>query len=289
MGRMLRRVIGEDVDLVIVARPGLARVSADPGQLEQVILNLAVNARDAMPGGGRLTIETADVALDAEHAKRHTGVRPGRHVMLAVSDTGVGMDATVRERIFEPFFTTKEIGRGTGLGLSTVYGIVQQSGGTIWVYSEPGSGTTFKIYLPAVDEAAHDIEVAPTPPRGGSETVLLCEDEPDLRELTREVLQEFGYRVIEASDGREALEVAADFAERIDLLLTDVVMPHMNGSELAARLARERGVRVLYMSGYTETVMVRGDAVAGSGFLQKPFSPLGLARAVREVLDGVVN
>jgi PAS domain S-box-containing protein len=284
MGRMLRRVIGEDVDLVVVARPGLARVNADPGQLEQVILNLAVNARDAMPGGGRLTIETADVELDDDYRKRHPVVAPGRHIMLAVTDTGVGMDATVRERIFEPFFTTKEVGKGTGLGLSTVYGIVKQSGGTIWVYSEPGHGTTFKIYLPSVNEVP-ETEAAPIPPRGGSETVLLCEDEPDLRELTREVLEEYGYRVIEARDGKEALEVAKGFGERIDLLLTDVVMPRMNGSELAATLTRERGVRVLYMSGYTETSMVRGAAAPGAGFLQKPFSPVVLARAVRELLD----
>ena len=285
MGRMLRRVIGEDVDLVIVARPGVARVNADPGQLEQVILNLAVNARDAMPGGGRLTIETADVDLDEEHARRHPGVDPGRHVMLAVSDTGVGMDAAVRERIFEPFFTTKEVGKGTGLGLSTVYGIVQQSGGTVWVYSEPGRGTTFKIYLPSVSDSALEADQPPEPPRGGHETVLLCEDEADLRELTRDVLEEYGYRVISAGDGREALEVAAGFSERIDLLLTDVVMPRMNGSELAKALTRERGVRVLYMSGYTETALVRGDTAPGAGFLQKPFSPVVLARAVRERLD----
>ena len=285
MGRMLRRVIGEDVDLVVVARPGLGRVSADPGQLEQVILNLAVNARDAMPGGGRLTIETADVDLDERHAHRHPGVRPGRHVMLAVTDTGLGMEPAIRDRIFEPFFTTKEIGRGTGLGLSTVYGIVQQSGGTIWVYSEPGHGTTFKIYLPSVDEPAQDAEAPPVPPRGGTETVLLCEDEPDLRELTKEVLEEYGYRVLEAGDGREALEVLEGFSDKIDLLLTDVVMPRMNGSELAARLTRERGVRVLYMSGYTETSVVRGAAAPGAGFLQKPFSPVSLARAVRELLD----
>jgi PAS domain S-box-containing protein len=285
MGRMLRRVIGEDVDLVIVARPGLARVNADPGQLEQVILNLAVNARDAMPGGGRLTIETADVDLDEDHARLHAGIGPGRHVMLAVTDTGVGMEATVRDRIFEPFFTTKEVGKGTGLGLSTVYGIVQQSGGTIWVYSEPGRGSTFKIYLPSVNESAHQADLPPEPPRGGHETVLLCEDEADLRELTRDVLEEYGYRVIAAGDGKEALEVAAGFTDRIDLLLTDVVMPRMNGSELAKTLARERGVRVLYMSGYTETSMVRGDAAPGAGFLQKPFSPVVLARAVRELLD----
>jgi signal transduction histidine kinase len=284
MGRMLRRVIGEDVDLVIVARPGVARVNADPGQIEQVLLNLAVNARDAMPGGGRLTIETADIDLDEEHARLHPGVGPGRHVLLAVTDTGVGMEPEVRERIFEPFFTTKEVGKGTGLGLSTVYGIVQQSGGTIWVYSEPGQGTTFKIYLPSVSEAALEADQPPEPPRGGSETVLLCEDEADLRELTRDVLEAYGYRVIQAGDGREALEVAAGFQGQIDLLLTDVVMPRMNGSELARALTRDRNVRVLYMSGYTETSLVRGDAAPG-GFLQKPFSPVVLARAVRERLD----
>ncbi len=285
MGRMLRRVIGEDVDLVIVARPGLARVNADPGQLEQVILNLAVNARDAMPGGGHLTIETAQTDLDAEYARRHTGVHPGRHVMLAVTDTGLGMEPAVRERIFEPFFTTKEIGKGTGLGLSTVYGIVQQSGGAIWVYSEPGQGTTFKIYLPSVDEPTEADRAPEEPPRGGSETVLLCEDESDLRELTREVLEEFGYHVLEAADGRHALEVSAGHTGPIHLLLTDVVMPRMNGSDLAAQLTRERPLRVLYMSGYTETSVVRRGDVPGAAFLQKPFSPTVLARTVREVLD----
>ncbi|MBM4440153.1 MAG: GAF domain-containing protein [Candidatus Rokubacteria bacterium] len=285
MGRMLRRVIGEDVDLVIVARPGVARVNADPGQLEQVILNLAVNARDAMPGGGRLTIETAQLDLDAEHAKRHPGVGPGRHVMLAVSDTGIGMDAATRERIFEPFFTTKDVGKGTGLGLSTVYGIVQQSGGTVWVYSEPGHGSVFKIYFPGVDDAVPEDTTPEPAPRGGSETVLVCEDEPDLRELAREVLQELGYQVLEAGDGKQALEVSARHAGPIHLLVTDVVMPRMNGSELATRLVRERPLRVLYMSGYTETSMAGGGPTPGARFLQKPFSPVVLARAVREVLD----
>jgi PAS domain S-box-containing protein len=285
MGIMLRRVIGEDVDLVIVARPGIARVFADPGQVEQVILNLAVNARDAMPGGGRLTIETTQLDLDSSHAKIHPGVGPGRHIMLSVTDTGVGMEADVRERIFEPFFTTKEIGKGTGLGLSMVYGIVQQSGGTIWVYSEPGQGSVFKIYLPSVDEPTEQEQAREAPPLGGKETVLLCEDEPDLRELSREVLEEYGYTVLEASDGKDALDVAAAHAGPIHLLLTDVVMPRMNGSELAARLTRERQVRVLYMSGYTETSMMRGS-VADGAFLQKPFSPIVLARTVRAVLDG---
>jgi PAS domain S-box-containing protein len=289
MARMLRRVIGEDVDLVIVARPGLARINADPGRIEQVILNLAVNARDAMPGGGRLTIETAPLDLDADHARPHRGVGPGRHVMLAVTDTGTGMAGAVRERIFEPFFTTKEVGKGTGLGLSTVYGIVQQSGGTIRVYSEPNHGTAFKIYLPSVDEATEETEVPEAPPRHGTETVLLCEDEPDLRELTREVLEEYGYRVLEARDGEDALEVAAAHEGPIDLLLTDVVMPRMNGGELATRLLADRSVRVLYMSGYTETTMLQGTRVPGTGFLQKPFSPAALARAVREVLDGAVS
>ena len=285
MGKMLRRVIGEDVDLVIVARPGLAPVYADPGQLEQVVLNLAVNARDAMPGGGRLTIETAPASLArADGGPADAG--PGRHVMLAVTDSGVGMDAAVSERIFEPFFTTKEVGKGTGLGLSTVYGIVQQSGGTIDVWSEPGRGTRFSIYLPGVDEPA---DASPGPealPRGGTETVLLCEDEPALRQLAREVLEEYGYTVLEAGDGREALDVAAAHAGSIDLLVTDVVMPRMNGRELAARLTAARSLRVVYMSGYTETHPIRGRA-PGAAFLQKPFSPLVLARTVRAVLDGI--
>ena len=287
MGKMLRRVIGEDVDLVIVARPDIARVYADPGQVEQVVLNLVVNARDAMPGGGRLTIETAQLVLDGEQAKMHPGVEPGRHVMLAVTDSGIGMEPGVRERIFEPFFTTKEIGKGTGLGLSTVYGIVQQSGGTIQVYSEPGHGSTFKIYLPSVDDPAEQSPRPEAPPRGGTETVLVCEDEPALRELAREVLEEYGYTVLEACDGGEALEVAAAHAGPIALLVTDVVMPRMNGSELAARLCAERSLRVVYMSGYTETSMMRGQA-ADAAFLQKPFSPLVLARTVRAVLDGAM-
>jgi two-component system, cell cycle sensor histidine kinase and response regulator CckA len=284
MGKMLRRVIGEDVDLVIVARPGIARVYADPGQIEQVMLNLAVNARDAMPEGGRLTIETAQVDLGQEHARRHPGIESGPHVMLAVTDTGVGMDAAVRERIFEPFFTTKEVGKGTGLGLSTVYGIVQQSGGTVWVYSEPGHGSTFKIYLPSVNEPAAPPPPQEAAPRRGTETVLVCEDEPDLRELAREVLEEYGYKVLEAGNGAEALERAAGHADQIHLLLTDVVMPRMNGSELAARLTRERPLKVLYMSGYTETSMMRGDD-SDAPFLPKPFSPIVLARTVRAVLD----
>jgi two-component system cell cycle sensor histidine kinase/response regulator CckA len=284
MGKMLRRLIGEDVDLVIVARPGIARVNADPGQLEQVILNLAVNARDAMPHGGRLTIETAQVELGPAHARRHPGIGVGRHVMLAVTDTGMGMDAAVRERIFEPFFTTKEVGKGTGLGLSTVYGIVQQSGGTIWVYSEPGHGTAFKIYLPSIAESTEEAPAPEAAPRRGTETVLVCEDEPDLRELAREVLEEYGYTVLEAKDGREALDVAAGYTDPIHLLLTDVVMPRMNGSELAGELARARQLKVLYMSGYTETSMMRGS-MPDAAFLQKPFSPLVLARTVRAVLD----
>jgi CheY-like chemotaxis protein len=195
------------------------------------------------------------------------------------------MDATVRERIFEPFFTTKEVGKGTGLGLSTVYGIVQQSGGSVWVYSEPGHGTTFKIYLPGVSEPTEPPAAPEAPPRGGTETVLLCEDEPDVRELAREVLEDYGYAVLEAKDGEEALERAAGHTGSIHLLLTDVIMPRMNGSELVARLTRERPLKVLYMSGYTETAMIRGS-VPDAPFLQKPFSPLALARTVRAVLDG---
>ena len=288
MGRMLRRVIGEDVELVIVARPGLGRVSADPGQLEQVILNLAVNARDAMPGGGRLTIETGDVPLDLDHARRHPGVKPGTHVMLAVTDTGIGMEPAIRERIFEPFFTTKDVGRGTGLGLSTVYGIVQQSGGTIWVYSEPGRGSTFKIYLPSVDEPAHETEAMPEPPRGGTETVLLCEDEPDLRELTREVLEEYGYRVLEAADGEEALDVVAGYREPIDLLLTDVVMPHMGGPALVGHVRERRAaLRCLYITGFAPDRAV-GDDAGTHGVLLKPFRFEELAARVREALDADV-
>jgi hypothetical protein len=286
---MLRRLIGEDIDLRTTAAPDLGRVLADPGQIEQVIMNLAVNARDAMPRGGKLTIETANVALDAIYARTHEVVKPGPYVLLAVSDTGTGMDADVRSHLFEPFFTTKAKGHGTGLGLATVYGIVKQSGGYIWVYSEPGQGTAFKIYLPRAEGKAAGRSAAERPAEapGGSETILLVEDEDVVRSLAREILEAYGYTVLEATRGEEALEASARHRGPIDLLLTDVIMPGGSGREAAERLAPGRpGMKVLYMSGYTNDAIVHHGVLApGVAFLQKPFSPQALARKVREVLD----
>jgi len=289
LDRMLQRLIGEDVKLETRLAPSLAAVRADPGQLEQVIMNLAVNARDAMPRGGRLTIETADVVLDEAYARQHPGAKAGPQVLLAVTDTGTGMDAETRSHIFEPFFTTKGLGQGTGLGLSTVYGIVQQSGGHIAVYSEPGRGTSFKIYLPQVPDAVPGAEAlsAQIPAAGGRETVLLAEDDPAVRDVTSEILAQRGYRVLRAPDGQSALEIARSHAGEIPLLVTDIVMPGMTGPELATALQAERpGVRVLYMSGYTDDSVVRHGVLAeGMPYLQKPFTPDALARKVRELLD----
>jgi PAS domain S-box-containing protein len=290
--KMLRRLIGEDIDLRFEADPRLARVKVDPGQVEQVILNLVVNARDAMPKGGHLTIETANVELDEDYAREHVGVTPGAFVMLAVSDTGTGMDASTRARIFEPFFTTKARGKGTGLGLSTVLGIVQQSEGSVWVYSEPGRGTTIKIYLP-VDPDPSEISRVRLAPRvkpgmtRGSETILLVEDETAVRQVARAILQRSGYEVIEASNGAEALEHCRRSDRGIDLLLTDVIMPAMGGRELVEKaLALRPNLRVLFMSGYTDDTVVRhGVLQAGVAFLQKPITPERLASKVREVLD----
>ena len=288
-GSMLRRLIGEDMDLLTVLGLPLAPVKADPGQLEQVLMNLVVNARDAMPRGGRVTLETANVVLDASYAARHPDVQAGPHVLLAVSDTGTGMSPEAQAHMFEPFFTTKGPGKGTGLGLATVYGIVKQSGGHVAVYSEVGHGTTFKIYLPAVAEAlATSEEPAPVSPPRGSETVLLVEDEAELHDLLAEVLEDTGYTVLRAGDGAEAVKVCAERERPIDLLLTDVVMPGMSGRELAARVQPLRpAMKVLYMSGYTDGAIVHhGVLEPGIAFIQKPFAPPAIAHKVREVLDG---
>jgi PAS domain S-box-containing protein len=289
MEKLLRRLIGEHIELITVLKPGGASVKADPTQLEQAVLNLVVNARDAMPNGGRLVIETAAVELDPPYARRHRSARPGRHVMLAVSDTGVGMDAETQSHLFEPFFTTKPPGEGTGLGLATVYGIVKQSGGNIWVYSEPGLGATFKIYLPHADEPAQVVEPSRSRPAlpAGSETVLLVEDEEEVRSVAREMLEREGYTVLEARQGAEALELAQRHPGPIHLLVTDVVMPLVGGRELVDRLGElRRETRVLYMSGHSEHLVIaeRSDG-GGVAFLQKPFRGEALARKVREVLD----
>ncbi len=288
--KMLTRMIGEDIELVMVPAAGLGAVRADAGQIEQVVMNLAVNARDAMPSGGKLTIETSNVSLDEEHSRVQAPLKPGNYVMVAISDTGAGMDSETQSHIFEPFFTTKGP-KGTGLGLSTVYGIVKQSGGYIWVDSEPGKGTTFKIYLPRVAEAVESpAEVAAAPQsvatEPGTETILVVEDEANLRYLARQFLEKQGYRVIEAADGAVALQIAVAHEGIIHLLLTDVIMPGMNGRELAQRISEIRpNTKVLYMSGYTENVIGRnGTLDAGIRLLQKPFTLRDLNARVREVL-----
>ena len=289
MEPLLRRLIGEDIDLVTATEPGLGRVRADPGQLEQVVLNLAVNARDAMPRGGRLTVETANAELDEAYARQQADVHPGPYVILAVSDTGVGMDAETRAHLFEPFFTTKGVGEGTGLGLATVYGIVKQSGGHITAYSEVGRGTTIKIYLPRVEAASELREAEPEPVvlRRGSETVLLVEDDEAVRELTCEVLEMHGYTVLAVADAGEAPGVLERSSRPIHLLVTDVVMPRLSGRELTERLRSLRpGLKVLYISGYAGTAVVHhGVLDPGTPFLQKPFTPDALLRSVRKVLD----
>jgi PAS domain S-box-containing protein len=291
MKNLLERLLGEDIELLTILQPRAGHVKADPGQLGQVIMNLAVNARDAMPGGGRLTIESANVSLDATYGPEHFYTEPGEYVLLAVSDSGVGMDAETRSHIFEPFYTTKAAGKGTGLGLSTVYGIVQQSGGYIYVESEPGKGSTFKVYLPRVAEVTESAATSATGgQRRGSETVLLVEDEDGVRALTRHLLEKHGYTVLEARSGLEALpmvENCARIRHPIHLLLTDVVMQHMNGRQLAEEIDRRfRGIKVLYMSGYTDdAVLQRGVFAGGTAFLQKPFSAEDLVAKVRELLD----
>lgn len=291
MEKMLGRLISEDIELTTLLSPNLGRVKADQGQLEQVLMNLAVNARDAMPSGGKLVIETENIVMDEKFVRRYPyPVQPGPYVSLTVTDNGVGMDAETKARAFEPFFTTKEKGKGTGLGLSTVYGVVKQSGGYIDIYSSPGAGTTFKIYLPRVDDEAVKAEKLSNGARSsfeGKETILLAEDETSLRTLTRTTLELCGYKVLEAKDGVEALEVSERHAGPIELLLTDIVMPGMGGRPLAQELTRRRPeIRVVYMSGYTgQAVGAQGPVEPGSDFLPKPFTRDTLTRKIREALD----
>jgi two-component system cell cycle sensor histidine kinase/response regulator CckA len=288
LGKMIPRLVGEDVDVRILHGKNLKPVKADPNQLEQVIMNLVVNARDAMPRGGKLTIETNNVSLNAEEARRND-VQPGNFVLLAVSDTGSGMDEATRSRIFEPFFTTKPTGKGTGLGLATVYGIVRQSNGYIWVYSEAGQGTTFKVYLPASADTPSEVGVSEAPEiaASGTETIMLVEDEDALREVLVKVLKANGYHVLSSSRGPQALDFARLHREPIHLLVSDVILPDMRGPELAAHLSRlHPEVRVLYMSGFTDNALMHSGSLPQSTlFLQKPFTPDVLLRRVRDILD----
>jgi two-component system cell cycle sensor histidine kinase/response regulator CckA len=300
--KMLRRTISEDIEIAAVPAADLGSVKADRTQIEQVILNLAVNARDAMPKGGKLTLETANILLDESYSEKHFSVEPGRYVMLAVSDTGSGMSADTQARIFEPFFTTKEVGQGTGLGLAMVYGIVKQSGGYIWVYSEPGRGTTFKIYLQRVDAAGEDerreqremaasaanLAANPGKPKTAVQTILLVEDDRELRQVAEATLVSHGYKVLAATHAAEAEKLCSQHPGKIDLLLTDVVMPGIDGWELARRLGRQwKDMKVIYMSGYTDKGITRPGAPDPEVvFLQKPFTPTGLSTRIREVLEG---
>jgi two-component system, cell cycle sensor histidine kinase and response regulator CckA len=289
LGTMLQRLIGEDIDLRLVLPPELGRVSADPGQIEQVLMNLVVNARDAMPTGGVLTVETGNVKLDANYAKAHIAVRSGPYIMISVSDTGSGMDEATKARLFEPFFTTKGSGKGTGLGLSTVFGIVKQSGGSVEVYSEAGRGTSVKVYLPRIDQPASlEAKESRRKVGRGSETVLLVEDDEMVRTLVRETLERDGYRILDAPGPLEARRISDQHKEPIQLLITDVVMPKVSGRELAQQLVERRpSLKVLYMSGYSDNAVVNSGILKKEvAFIQKPFTPTALTEKVREVLEG---
>jgi signal transduction histidine kinase/CheY-like chemotaxis protein len=288
MERLLRPLIGEDIELTTKLGSDGGHTRADAGQLEQVLMNLVVNAKDAMPDGGKITIQTSDVTVDELDRREHTFLEAGRYVLLSVTDTGYGMDEETKSRIFEPFFTTKDKGKGTGLGLSTVYGIVKQSGGYIVTQSEPGKGTSFRIYLPRVEEPGEHTEANRHSVQsvGGSETVLLVEDEESVRELVRHTLVTKGYRVLEADHGEAGLEVAANHSGPIDILITDVVMPGMGGRALAQQMLRTYPVmKVLFLSGYTEDAVIQGVLDPGTAFLQKPFTLQALSRKVRDVLS----
>ncbi len=286
--KMLRRLIREDIELKAVLAPDLMDIMADRSQMEQVLLNFCINARDAMPDGGTIIIETKNVNVDQIHAAQHYPLKPGQYVRLSVSDTGIGMEKEILSHVFEPFFTTKGPDKGTGLGLATVYGIVEQSGGHVWAYSEPGQGATFSVYLPTVLES-----MAPLPEakreeiKGGSETILLVEDAAPLRWMTRELLENKGYKVLEANDGDQALQVSAAYAGEIALLLTDVVLPTIPGTALAEKLKRLRNrVKILFMSGYVDGMVHAGKLAPGSAFLQKPFGADELTAKIRALLDG---
>jgi len=289
MIKMLERLIGEDIQLNFIPAPNLHYIKIDPGQMEQVIMNLAVNARDAMLQGGSLTIETKNVELDENYAAAHDDVHLGPHVMLTISDTGQGMDKETQKRIFDPFYTTKERGKGTGLGLSTVYGIVKQCEGNILVYSEIGKGTTFRIYFPSVDqpETSTFQDAKEESQRHGKETILVVEDDEMVRKLSSRALKAFGYTVLEARNGFQALKVFEDYKGHIDLVLTDVIMPEMNGPQLGKQLfLRFPGIKVIYMSGYTDNAIAHhGILEKGIAFLNKPVSPEELGQKVRDVLD----
>jgi two-component system cell cycle sensor histidine kinase/response regulator CckA len=291
MSKLLRRLVREDIEFSFRLGDSLGRVKADPGQIEQALLNLTVNASDAMPQGGKLTIETKKLKVDAPYAHARPPLKSGQYVQLVVTDTGHGMDATTKSRIFEPFFTTKESGKGTGLGLATVYGVVRQSGGYIWVESSPGNGARFEIYLPRVTdkEEAVSYERVAARSKGGSETVLVVEDEDEVRSLASEFLRSAGYSVLTAKDGVEALEISERLGGAIQLLLTDVVMPKMRGTELAQKLkARIRGLRVVYMSGYLEQDTCSGEILEKAIVLQKPFSRDSLVREIGDAFEDKV-